>query len=160
MIDTSSPLYQNCTPTPASGSPTAPNAQGEPDAKHQTVLLVILSLVCKCYINEAHCIVPNPLLKMSVCKNTQNPREMDKCRNGVPHINHIRHMIDANIRCRTIIVQGHHRPSRPPSARNLRLLIIKTFWYMSQNTNLKNLASNCHTFAIFTDPINIYFCRW
>ena len=65
-------------------------SQGEPVAKSDRRLLIILSLVCKSGIKVAHFILSNPLFKKNI-RGQKHPREVAKCGNGSPNISHVRY---------------------------------------------------------------------
>ena len=83
--------------------PRPQTPQGEPAANHETLLLIILRLTCKYDMKEAHCKLSKSLLKN--VRGQKHPRQVNKCRNSIPDINHIRQIINVNIRYRTISVQ-------------------------------------------------------
>ena len=58
-----------------------------PIVKPGTLLLIILSLICKSDIKEVHGKLSNPLCGKDV-GGQKHPREMDKCRNAIPYMNH------------------------------------------------------------------------
>ena len=99
-----SPTYQAHTPTvilkckPKSGlssrrqvvHPRPQTPQGESVAKPGTLLLIILSVVCKFDLQEVHNNLFNPLFKKNV-RGHKHPREVDNSRNSSPNINHYIH---------------------------------------------------------------------
>ena len=60
-----------------------------PVTKHATIYPNILNLVCKSDIKEIHSNMSNPSFKKNV-REQKHLREVDKCRNGIPYINHSR----------------------------------------------------------------------
>ena len=58
--------------------PLPQTPQSEPIAKPESLLLIILNLVCESEIKEAHCISTNPLFKNNVYRQ-KFPGEVDKC---------------------------------------------------------------------------------
>ena len=97
--------------------PQRQTPQGESVAKPETLLLIVLSTVCKYDIKEVIGNQSNPFFKKRVY-GWKHPREVDNCRNSSPYIKHFilskywQHMVKDN-QCPERA--GHHRPSLSPS---------------------------------------------
>ena len=97
--------------------PQPQTPQGESVAKPVTLLLIILSIVCKCDIKEVLGNQSNPLFKKRVC-GRKHPWEVDNCRNSSPYIKHFilsknwQHLVQDN---QCLERAGHHRTSLSPS---------------------------------------------
>ena len=76
----------------------------EPVPEPERPLLIILSSVCKFDRKEAHCTSTNPLFNKNV-HGQEHHRDMCECRNSILNINHVKHILNVNIRCRTTSVR-------------------------------------------------------
>ena len=68
-------------------NPRSHTPQEESFAKPGTPLLIILSLICKSYIELVQANLSSTFFIKKLC-GQKYPREKDKCRNSIPYINH------------------------------------------------------------------------
>ena len=84
-------------------------------SKHRkkSQLLIILSMICKSHIEEVRGNMLNPSFRTDSLW-TKYPREVDKCRNRIPYINHFilskysQHLVQYN---KCLERESHHKPA-------------------------------------------------
>ena len=91
--------------------------------------VMILSIICKSHIEEVRGNLSNPFFCAffffeKIVYVQKHPREVDMCRNRVPHINQFilskysQHPVQENQYLETVERAGQHRPSLSPPVRH------------------------------------------
>ena len=136
--------------------PRPQTAQGEFVTEPKTHLLIILSLVCRYYIEKIHSKQSNPFCKTNI-SGQKHHRKVDKCRNSSQYIRHFilskcwRHPVQDNQRSEGAAT-GHRRPYLSRSFKSL---------------NTKNTSGTPHQSLMITHSVilsslqkNVFHSKW